>query len=116
MKRMLVTVIVPVIAVCAGAFILFLLLTPTANAPTTEPGKVMSIERYITQNISSLSPEKEVLGGKFYVTSIQLTSGDGASGTGVVQYEDGHIALTADFSYDISDEKGITIKSFIVRN
>src|SRR3989344_2008190 len=114
MKRMIVTVVVPVIAVCAGAFVIFLLFSLTANAPTTEPtGKVMSIESYVTQNISTLSPEKEVLGGTFYVTNIQVTPREGASGTGVVQYEDGHIALVADFSYEVND-RGITIKSFTV--
>jgi len=54
-----------------------------------------AIERYIKENISSLSPEPEVLGGTFYVTEISFTG----NSSGVVEYEDGHIALVADFIY-----------------
>jgi hypothetical protein len=70
----------------------------------------MSIESYVAQNISSLSPEKEVLGGAFYVTDIRA-----ADGAGVVAYEDGHNAYTADFTYTMSDTHGIDIISFEVR-
>ncbi len=73
-------------------------------------GKLMSVESYVSQNISELSPEKEVLGGKFYVTDIQV-----ADGKGVVSYEDGHVAYTADFSYTSNDRTGHTITSFVVR-
>ncbi|MBX4195465.1 hypothetical protein KW796_00710 [Candidatus Parcubacteria bacterium] len=73
-------------------------------------GKLMSIENYITQNISALSPVKEQLGGKFYVTSITA-----ADGKGVVSYEDGHNAYTADFTYTSSDQTGHTITSFVIR-
>jgi len=91
------------------------LLDAKEGAPVDEPidtpnGKVMSIESYVTLNISNLSPVKEVLGGTYYVTSIEANEGKG-----VVSYEDGHIALTADFTYSMSDMSGITIHSFIVR-
>jgi hypothetical protein len=82
--------------------------TDTTEAPS---GRAMSIEQYVSQNISELSPEKEVLGGTFYVTKIEANAG-----TGTVEYEDGHNAFVADFTYDIDPEHGaITIKSFIVR-
>lgn len=97
-------VLLVVIAVLFAGFILF---PRDAAAPA---GKVMSIESYVTQNISTLSPEKEVLGGTFYVTSIQA-----ADGQGVVSYEDGHNAYTADFTYMMSDREGIQITSFRVR-
>lgn len=74
-------------------------------------GRLMSIEDYVTQNISALSPEKEVLGGTFYVTEIVA-----ADGRGVVSYEDGHIAFTADFTYETSPQSGHEITSFIIRN
>ena len=74
-------------------------------------GKLMSVESYVSQNISELSPIKEVLGGKFYVTQVEVLNG-----RGVVSYEDGHIAYTADFSYTSSDRTGHTITSFVVRN
>lgn len=83
-------------------------------APRLQPplpaGKSMSPESYIAQHISELSPAKEVLGGKFYVTEIQA-----GSGKGVVHYEDGHVAFIADFTYTASDERGIEITSFTIR-
>ena len=82
---------------------------PLPAEPTPE-GRLMSIESYISQNISELSPEKEVLGGRFYVTSVEA-----ADGRGIVEYEDGHIALVADFTYEMSEQAGIRITSFIVR-
>ena len=69
------------------------------------------IENYFKENISKISPEKEVLGGKFYITN--LTLNDGSSG--VVSYEDGHIALVADFTYSISSDGKITIDTFKIR-
>lgn len=71
--------------------------------------RVMSIESYVTANISVLSPIKEQLGGTFYVTDIEALNG-----SGVVEYEDGHNAYIADFTYEVS-ESGITIKSFATR-
>lgn len=62
------------------------------SAPT---GKYMGIEAYVTAFISDLSPKKERLGGAFYVTKIEITG----STTGVVEYEDGHDAYVADFTY-----------------
>jgi hypothetical protein len=86
--------------------------TPTNTTPTTNQpsGKLMSIESYVTQNISTISPEKEVLGGTFYVTEIEASDG-----SGIVKYEDGHNAFVADFTYTASDREGIDITSFIVR-
>lgn len=81
-----------------------------SSTPAQESARVMSIESYITQNISALSPVKEQLGGTFYVTAIEAEAGRGS-----VSYEDGHNAYTADFTYTIDDERGIEITSFIVR-
>ncbi len=78
--------------------------------PPHQLGKLMPVEVYVSQNISELSPEKEVLGGKFYITNIQV-----ADGKGVVSYEDGHVAFTADFTYTSDDRTGHTITSFVVR-
>ncbi|MEX2436704.1 MAG: M14 family metallopeptidase [Candidatus Paceibacterota bacterium] len=57
------------------------------------------IENYIRNNISELSSESEVLGGTFYVTNIQFNQDN----SGLVEYEDGHIALVADFTYSFND-------------
>ena len=59
-------------------------------------------ENYLMENISQISPKKEVLGGKFYVTTIDWL--DDSSGT--VAYEDGHIALKADFKFSYADAAG----------
>ena len=74
------------------------------------PKELASIDQYIADNISSLSPEPEVLGGTYYVTSIETENG-----AGVVSYEDGHNAYTADFTYSVSAEGAISIDSFVIR-
>jgi hypothetical protein len=70
-----------------------------------------SVEAYVRQNISELSPEKEVLGGTFYVTAVEA-----AGGKGTVSYEDGHNAYTADFTYETDAEGNPRVLSFTVRN
>lgn len=70
-----------------------------------------AVESYIRANISTLSSEKEVLGGTFYVTRIRLLEN-----TGTVEYEDGHNAYVADFTYTISDDlKRVSVGEFTVR-
>jgi hypothetical protein len=69
------------------------------------------LENYFKENISTISPEKETLGGKFYITDLKLNDGT----SGVVSYEDGHVAFVADFTYSISSEGGVTINSFKIR-
>jgi hypothetical protein len=97
-----------------GAFALItlvlLVLLYAFSREAAPSGRTMSIESYVSQNISELSPEKAVLGGTFYVTEVSA-----ADGAGVVHFEDGHIALVADFTYTISDTQGIDITSFTVR-
>jgi hypothetical protein len=107
MKRNIV-IITPIVVVVAAALLAILFAMPqSASAPA---GKIMSIESYVTQNISNLSPEPEVLGGTFHVTNIEASDG-----AGVVAYEDGHNAYTADFTYTMSDTEGIDITTFNVR-
>lgn len=72
-------------------------------------GANMSVEEYVRENISALSPEKEQVGGTFQVTRIEA-----ADGKGVVEYEDGHNAYVADFTYS-GDDGGISIGTFTVR-
>lgn len=60
---------------------------------------------YIMEHISELSPEKEVLGGTYYVTNIAVTPPD----MGTVQYEDGHVAHIAKFNYRV--QKGSVVIS-----
>ena len=75
--------------------------------------QAVTIQEYITKNISSLSAEAgapEVLGGTFYVTKFEAKKG-----SGTISYEDGHNAYTADFTYT-TDKKGlVSVKTFVVR-
>lgn len=73
-------------------------------------GRYMDIETYVTQNISTISPVTEQLGGTFYITSIKSNDGQG-----VVEYEDGHNAYTADFAYTIEESGKPVLTSFTVR-
>ncbi len=69
------------------------------------------VENYLKENISKLSPEKEVLGGKFYITRVllkDLTEGE-------VSYEDGHNAYTAVFNYEISPTSEVKITNFAIK-
>jgi hypothetical protein len=92
----------------ALAVLFALYFLPRPAAPTLEQDTLA--KTYITQNISVLSPEKAVLGGHFYVTSV-----DAAGGKGVVNYEDGHISLTADFTYEVTGES-VVITAFSIRH
>jgi len=85
------------------------------NELTIEEQEIIS--KFISENISELSPEKEVLGGKFYITSIDFIDGNNL----IAGYEDGHIALMAEIEFEylgenFIDEEGnnkiIEIKSF----
>jgi len=77
---------------------------------TEKPLGSADIKTYIAENISTLSTKPEQLGGTFYVTSIEAKDG-----SGVVSYEDGHNAYTADFTYAISESGSFTVDSFTVR-
>lgn len=77
---------------------------------TFPDGRTVSVKTYVRQHISELSPLKEVLGGKYYVTQIHASGGAGS-----VSYEDGHVAHAADFTYTIHSDVGITIDSFDLR-
>lgn len=66
-----------------------------------------TLKNYLKDNISDLSSEKAVLGGTFYVTDLQLQENNKAR----VSYEDGHIALKANFDYVINNDT-VEIKNF----
>lgn len=76
---------------------------------TAEPGEG-SVRKYVAGNLSALSPEKEVLGGTFYITEFEAKDGEG-----FVAYEDGHVAYAADFLYEIEDGN-VLISSFTIRS
>jgi len=59
------------------------------------------VQNYIKENISQLSPQKEVLGGKFYVTKIDFKNPNII----IINYEDGHIALKAQANFNLENNK-----------
>ena len=71
-------------------------------------------ENYLKNNISDLSPIKEALGGKFFITGIYWQPNRVA----IVDYEDGHIALQARVNFGVKYADGwpeeVEIESFEV--
>src|SRR3989338_5527766 len=98
---------VGVFALVTFIFLALLFIFPGAPTPNKN---LLSVKSYVSRNISNLSPEKAVLGGSFYVTKIRAEEG-----RGVVEYEDGHIALVADFTYTVSAQGDVEVTSFTVR-
>ena len=107
MKQALIFLLILILAAAGYAYFADIVEAPIG---TPEDRRIMSVEEYVRQNISTLSPERAVLGGTFYVTKVQASDG-----RGTVWYEDGHAALVANFTY-IVDKYGISISSFEVRD
>lgn len=63
------------------------------------------IEEYFKNNISALSPEEAVLGGTWYVTSVEFLSDYAAN----VYYEDGHITRKLFVSFSYNESSGVII-------
>ena len=66
--------------------------------------------RYLSANISTISPQKEVTGNKFQVTNLVVTS----SNTAEVSYTDGQISLAAKFNFVIDGNGKVTITNFVM--
>lgn len=56
------------------------------------------VTQYLRDNLTELSSEEAVLGGTFYPTRIEFVNDN----SGLIDYEDGHIALTARFVYEVN--------------
>ncbi len=67
-----------------------------------------SVTEYLKANISELSPEKEVLGGTFYITSVRFLS----PMLCLVEYEDGHVAYTATVEFAVPSADEVKIVDF----
>lgn len=59
------------------------------------------VEKYLRENIKTLASEKPVLGGSWYVLSVEINASEN---TGIVVYEDGHIQGKAIFHYSRTDD------------
>ncbi len=63
-----------------------------------------NVETYIRETISTLSPVEPVLGGSWYVVSVEV---DAENNSGTVVYEDGHVQEKRDFTFTTDPEGGI---------
>ena len=68
-----------------------------------------NVENYLSDNISTLSPVKAVLGGTWYVLASTI---DLEKKSGTVTYEDGHIQEKKNFTYTVN-EKGEVVSLII---
>ncbi len=73
---------------------------PVINVPVVIDDQAV-VDKYIRANIKTLAPEQPVLGGSWYVVSVNVNS---LNKTGAVIYEDGHIQGTAIFRYSFNGE------------
>ncbi|MBU2104144.1 hypothetical protein KJ848_03645 [Patescibacteria group bacterium] len=96
--------------VLLALIVLFALMPEKVVAPEPVAESSMDIETYVRTSLSELSEEKEQLGGTFYITHIETENG-----VGVVEYEDGHNAYTADFTYQITEEGEPQVLTFEIR-
>lgn len=101
------------ICILALGFLAFEMLdqkpSESPNLADPEVQNPDSVTSYISKNISALSPEKAQLGGTFYVTNITFDAG-----TGTVEYEDGHNAYVADFTYEYKANGEVSVTSFTI--
>jgi hypothetical protein len=66
-----------------------------------------AVEEILWKNINTLSPVKAVLGGSFYVVSMDL---DLVKNSGSVVYEDGHVQEKREFNYEVLENKVVNLK------
>ncbi len=78
----------------------------SCDGATMEEYKHTLVEAYIRNNISSISPVEAVLGGTWYVLSVEFPDVDRVS----VIYEDGHIQEEFQASYSVSESGDIELK------
>lgn len=66
--------------------------------------EIEKVEKYIRDNIKSLSPRPSVLGGYWYVVSVNT---DYTNNSGTVIYEDGHIKEQRTFTYTYDESNSL---------
>jgi len=111
MKNFIIIVLVIIVAILAVH--VYRSKTPGYSqntSTTTNQNRYMDIQSYIKSDITNLSSIKASLGGTFYVTKVETQNGKG-----VVEYEDGHNAYTADFKYTVDENGKPNVTSFVVR-
>ena len=98
------------IVIGAVAFLIYGKLGEEKIGPSPQPDSELgekiqqNVESYLRETISTLSPVEPVLGGNWYVVSVEVET---ESKSGTVVYEDGHVQETRNFTYTTDDEGGI---------
>jgi hypothetical protein len=70
------------------------------------------VEKYIKDNIKNIASNDPVLGGSWYVLSINTVP---STNSGEVAYEDGHIQSKATFTYEyVENPQSVIVKTFVV--
>ncbi len=82
----------------------FDIIASSSPAQAVDEGQEL-VAKYIALHLSQLSPEKAVLGGKFYITHITFEN----SGNAIVEYEDGHNAFRARVGFLLEGGKNVKI-------
>lgn len=110
-KRTTIIIVIVLISVALGVFSYALIRNNSVKfgdeAVTQTDPAFDALEAYIYANIGTLSPEKPVLGGTFYVTRLRALNGQGT-----VNYEDGHNAYEGTFTYTLDEKNVPTIANF----
>ncbi|MDD2354364.1 MAG: hypothetical protein PHX76_03260 [Patescibacteria group bacterium] len=75
--------------------------------PKYDASTQAQFDAYIRENINTISPEPAVLGGSFYVTNLNWLR----SNLAAIEYEDGHISLSAEVELDLSESGEIIVSN-----
>lgn len=66
--------------------------------------EIVNVEKYLRENIATLSDKDEVLGGTWYVLNVSVNP---ETNTGSVVYEDGHIQEKSSFFYAMDEHNEV---------
>ncbi|MFA5936596.1 MAG: hypothetical protein WC822_01820 [Candidatus Paceibacterota bacterium] len=104
MKKIIVSLAIVVLVVVVAFFVFKnketeIIENPSVSQSTQEK---LIVEKYIRDNVKTIVPEKPVLGGSWYITSVEINP---SMKTGMMTYEDGHIQGNKNFSYTINNNE-----------
>jgi hypothetical protein len=111
MKKKIVIIIVAIFILTIVCFLANYFFLKVKYNLLNQYDKEVLVSEYLKENISVLSPTKEVLGGKFYITKILFIDDN----SGEVEYEDGHILLKSSFDYYIDKNGKMNVSNFIIK-
>lgn len=94
------SIILIIVAVMFVAVVGWMTLYVPVAEPKIDPVSE-KVETYLRENITTLSPVEEVLGGTWYVVSVIV---DPMTSSGTVIYEDGHVQEEREFSFTVGED------------